>query len=302
MAMRFDAGEIITAMVTPFDSKREIDFNKAETLADYLVTNGSDALLVAGTTGEGPTLTHEEEFELLSTIKRANRNRAKVIMNAGSNSTETAIHSAKWAEKEEVDGILSVVPYYNKPSQCGMIAHFSAIAEATSLPIIIYNIPGRTGVNMAPATVKKLAEKYENIVGIKQSFADMDAVTEMKMLCPDDFAIYSGDDSLTLPMLAIGAHGVVSVASHIVGSDMKSMIRNFKTGDIKSALNMHKKLYPVMKKLFMAPNPVPVKAALAHFGIIDDYVRRPLVELEADEKEELYSIIDKYDIVFNPVR
>ena len=302
MAMRFDAGEVITAMVTPFDSKREIDFNKAETLADYLVTNGSDTLLVAGTTGEGPTLTHEEEFELLSTIKRANRNRAKVIMNAGSNSTETAIRSAKWAEKEEVDGILSVVPYYNKPSQSGMIAHFSAIAEATSLPIIIYNIPGRTGVNMAPATVKKLAEKYENIVGIKQSFADMDAVTEMKMICPDDFVIYSGDDSLTLPMLSIGAHGVVSVASHIVGSDLKSMIRNFKTGDIKSALNMHKKLYPIMKKLFMAPNPVPVKAALAHFGIIEDYVRRPLVELTADEKEELYSVIEKYDIAFNPVR
>jgi 4-hydroxy-tetrahydrodipicolinate synthase len=295
MAMRFDAGEIITAMVTPFNSKREIDFNKAEALTDYLVKNGTDTLLVAGTTGEGPTLTHEEEFELLSTIKRANRNRAKVIMNAGSNSTDTAIQSAKWAEKEEVDGILSVVPYYNKPSQSGMIAHFSAIAEATNLPIIIYNIPGRTGVNMQPATVKKLAEKYDNIVGIKQSFADMDAITEMKMICPEDFSIYSGDDSLTLPMLSLGAYGVVSVASHILGTDMKSMIRNFKTGDVKAALNMHRKLYPAFKKLFMAPNPVPVKAALAHFGIIEDYVRRPLVELTADEKEELFSVIDRYE-------
>lgn len=295
MAMRFDAGEIITAMVTPFNSKREIDFNKAESLTDYLVKNGTDTLLVAGTTGEGPTLTHEEEFELLSTIKRANRNRAKVIMNAGSNSTDTAIQSAKWAEKEEVDGILSVVPYYNKPSQSGMIAHFSAIAEATNLPIIIYNIPGRTGVNMQPATVKKLAEKYDNIVGIKQSFTDMDAITEMKMICPEDFSIYSGDDSLTLPMLSLGAYGVVSVASHILGTDMKSMIRNFKTGDVKAALNMHRKLYPAFKKLFMAPNPVPVKAALAHFGIIEDYVRRPLVELTADEKEELFSVIDRYE-------
>ena len=295
MAMRFDAGEIITAMVTPFNSKREIDFNKAEALTDYLVKNGTDTLLVAGTTGEGPTLTHEEEFELLSTIKRANRNRAKVIMNAGSNSTDTAIQSAKWAEKEEVDGILSVVPYYNKPSQSGMIAHFSAIAEATNLPIIIYNIPGRTGVNMQPATVKKLAEKYDNIVGIKQSFTDMDAITEMKMICPEDFSIYSGDDSLTLPMLSLGAYGVVSVASHILGTDMKSMIRNFKTGDVKAALNMHRKLYPAFKKLFMAPNPVPVKAALAHFGIIEDYVRRPLVELTADEKEELFSVIDRYE-------
>ncbi len=301
MVMRFDAGEIITAMVTPFNSKREIDFNKAESLTEHLVNNGTDTLLVAGTTGEGPTLTHEEEFELLSTIKRANRNRAKVIMNAGSNCTDTAITSAKWAEKEEVDGILSVVPYYNKPSQSGMISHFSAIAESTNLPVIIYNIPGRTGVNMQPQTVKKLAEKYDNIVGIKQSFADMDAVTEMKMICPEDFAIYSGDDSLTLPMLSVGAYGVVSVASHILGTDMKSMIRNFKTGDVKASLNMHKKLYPAFKKLFMAPNPVPVKAALAHFGIIEDYVRRPLVELTADEKEELFSVIDRYETSISPV-
>ena len=294
MAIRFDAGEVITAMVTPFYTKREIDFNKAEELTDYLVKHGSDALLVAGTTGEGPTLTHEEEFELLSTIKRANENRAKIIMNAGSNCTQTAIRSAKWAEKEEVDAILSVVPYYNKPSQDGMIAHFSAIAEATKLPIIIYNIPGRTGVNMKPETAAKLAEKYDNIVGIKQSFGDMDAITELKMHCPEDFAIYSGDDSLTLPMLSLGAYGVVSVASHILGTELKSMIRNFKTGDVKAALNMHRKLYPAFKKLFMAPNPVPVKAALAHIGIISDYVRRPLVELSADEKEILFKVIDKY--------
>lgn len=294
MAIRFDAGEVITAMVTPFDTKREIDFNKAEELTDYLVKHGSDALLVAGTTGEGPTLTHEEEFELLSTIKRANENRAKIIMNAGSNCTQTAIRSAKWAEKEEVDAILSVVPYYNKPSQDGMIAHFSAIAEATKLPIIIYNIPGRTGVNMKPETAAKLAEKYDNIVGIKQSFGDMDSITELKMHCPEDFAIYSGDDSLTLPMLSLGAYGVVSVASHILGTELKSMIRNFKTGDVKAALNMHRKLYPAFKKLFMAPNPVPVKAALAHIGIISDYVRRPLVELSADEKEILFKVIDKY--------
>lgn len=294
MAIRFDAGEVITAMVTPFDTKREIDFNKAEELTDYLVKHGSDALLVAGTTGEGPTLTHEEEFELLSTIKRANENRAKIIMNAGSNCTQTAVRSAKWAEKEEVDAILSVVPYYNKPSQEGMIAHFSAIAEATKLPIIIYNIPGRTGVNMKPETVAKLAEKYDNIVGIKQSFGDMDSITELKMHCPEDFAIYSGDDSLTLPMLSLGAYGVVSVASHILGTELKSMIRNFKTGDVKAALNMHRKLYPAFKKLFMAPNPVPVKAALAHIGIISDYVRRPLVELSADEKEILFKVIDKY--------
>ncbi len=292
MALRYDAGEVITAMVTPFNSKREIDYNKAEELAKYLISHGSDALLVAGTTGEGPTLTHEEEFELLSTIKRAVANKAKVIMNAGSNCTDTAIMAAKWAQKEDVDAILSVVPYYNKPSQKGMIEHFSAIAESVDLPIIIYNIPGRTGVNMLPETVATLAEKYQNIVAIKQSFPNMDMITELKLCCPDDFTIYSGDDSLTLPMMSLGARGVVSVASHIFGSEVKSMIRNYKTGEFLAAVNMHKKLYPVFKKLFMAPNPVPVKAALAHKGLIEDYVRRPLVELTQIEKKDLFMVID----------
>lgn len=293
MALRYDAGEVITAMVTPFNSKREIDYNKAEELAKYLISHGSDALLVAGTTGEGPTLTHEEEFELLSTIKRAVANKAKVIMNAGSNCTDTAIMAAKWAQKEDVDAILSVVPYYNKPSQKGMIEHFSAIAESVDIPIIIYNIPGRTGVNMLPETVATLAEKYQNIVAIKQSFPDMDMITEMRLCCPDDFTIYSGDDSLTLPMMSLGARGVVSVASHIFGSELKSMIRNYKTGEFLAAVNMHKKLYPIFKKLFMAPNPVPVKAALAHKGLIEDYVRRPLVELTSIEKSDLFMVIDE---------
>lgn len=292
MAIRFDAGEVITAMVTPFDKNREIDYNKVEDLTKYLINNGSDTLLVAGTTGEGPTLTHEEEIEVLSTVKRANANKAKVIMNAGSNCTMTAIRTAKLAQKEDVDAILSVVPYYNKPSQKGMIEHFSAIAKSTDLPVIIYNIPSRTGVNMLPETVAKLAKEFDNIVGIKQSFADMDAITEMKLICPDDFSVYSGDDSLTLPMLSLGARGVVSVASHIFGSELKSMIRNYKTGEFLAALNMHKKLYPAFKKLFMAPNPVPVKAALAHKGIIEEYVRRPLVELSDEEKTTLFNVLD----------
>lgn len=292
MAIRFDAGEVITAMVTPFDKNREIDYNKVEELTKYLISHGSDTLLVAGTTGEGPTLTHDEEIEVLSTVKRANANKAKVIMNAGSNCTMTAIRTAKLAQKEDVDAILSVVPYYNKPSQKGMIEHFSAIAKSTDLPIIIYNIPSRTGVNMLPQTVAALAEEFSNIVGIKQSFADMDAFTEMKLICPDDFAVYSGDDSLTLPMMSLGARGVVSVASHIFGPELKSMIRNYKTGEFLAALNMHKKLYPAFKKLFMAPNPVPVKAALAHKGIIEDFVRRPLVELSENEKIELFNVLD----------
>ena len=292
MQKRYDAGEVITALVTPFNANGTINYEKLEALASHLADNGSDAILVAGTTGESPTLTHEEEIEMLSSLRRAVAGRAKVIMGAGSNSTETAIKMSKLAEKEGADAILSVVPYYNKPSQEGMIAHFSAIAEATKLPIILYNIPSRTGVNMLPKTVKFLAEKYNNIVAIKQSFADMDTITELKTECPEDFIIYSGDDSLTLPMLALGAHGVISVASHINGNDIKSMIHNFKTGEVRAAFNMHAKLYPIFKQLFMAPNPVPVKAALNKLGLIDEYVRLPLVCLTEEQKSELYKILD----------
>ena len=233
-----------------------------------------------------------EELEVLSSAKRAVSGKGKVIMGTGSNSTETAVKTAKRAEKEGADAILTVVPYYNKPSQAGMIEHFSAVAEATELPVILYNIPSRTGVNMSVETVKTLAKKYKNIVGLKQSFGDMDVITELKMSCPADFAIYSGDDSLTLPMLSLGVHGVVSVASHLFGKEIKSMIRNFKTGDVSTAGNMHRKLYPIFKKLFMAPNPVPVKAALAYKGIIQEYVRRPLIELTKTEKADLFFTLD----------
>lgn len=292
MAIRYDAGEVITAMVTPFNNKREIDYNKVEELAKHLIANGTDTILVAGTTGEGPTLTHEEEIEVLSTVKRAVANKAKVIMNAGSNSTETAVMTTKLALKEDVDAVLSVVPYYNKPNQKGMYEHFAAVAKSADLPVIIYNIPSRTGVNMLPETVAKLANDFPNIVAIKQSFPDMDAVTEMKIKCPEDFSVYSGDDSLTLPMLSLGARGVISVASHIFGSELKSMIRNYKTGEFLAALNMHKKLYPSFRKFFMAPNPVPVKAALAHKGIIEEFVRHPLIELTEDEKADLFKVLD----------
>lgn len=293
MTLRYDCGEVITAMVTPMDSSGAIDYDKVEMLAANLIANGSDAILVAGTTGESPTLTNEEERELVSTVKRAVANKAKIILSAGSNCTTTAVDFTKNAQKEEADAILSVVPYYNKPNQRGLIEHFSTIAKNSALPIILYNIPSRTGVVMEPKTVAYLASAFENIVGIKQSFGDMDKITEMRMLCPDDFAIYSGDDSLTLPMMALGAHGVISVASHLFGKEIKSMIRNFKTGELLPARNMHKKLYPVFKALFTAPNPIPVKAALAYQGMIEEHVRKPLVTLSEDEKIQLFKVIDQ---------
>lgn len=292
--MRYNAGEVITAMITPFNKDLSIDYKALEKLVNHLIETGSDAILVAGTTGETPTLSHEEEVELFKFVKKVVNGRVKIIMGAGSNSTQTAVESSKRAKELGADAILTVVPYYNKPSQKGMYEHFSAIARAVDLPIILYNIKGRTGVDMQPKTIAKLAHEFKNIVAVKQSNSDLDLISDMKKLCPEDFAIYSGDDSLTLPMLALGVHGVISVASHIEGKKIKEMITNFKNGNVKEALKLHLYLYPLFRKLFMAPNPVPVKAALARLGIINEYVRLPLVVLDEDEKKELFSVTDNY--------
>jgi len=292
--MRYNAGEIITAMITPFNEDLKIDYPSLERLINHLIKTGSDAILVAGTTGETPTLSHEEEAELFAFVKKIVNGRIKIIMGAGSNSTETAVKSSIMAKEAGADAILSVVPYYNKPSQKGMYEHFASIAKAVDLPVILYNIPGRTGVNMQPSTIAKLACEFKNIVAVKQSNSDLDLISDIKSLCPDDFAIYSGDDSLTLPMMSLGAKGVISVASHIAGTEMKEMISAFKAGNNEKALKFHLHLYPLFRKLFMAPNPVPVKAALANFGIIKEYVRKPLVTLDENEKKELMAIINKY--------
>ena len=294
MTMRFDAGEIITAMVTPMDENRKVDFVALEKLVNHLIKTGSDTILIAGTTGESPTLTHDEEVEVFNFTKKIANNRCKLILGAGSNCTQTAIMATKNAEKCGADAILSVVPYYNKPSQKGLLEHFGAIAEATNLPILLYNIPGRTGISMQPMTIAELAKRHKNIFAVKQSLADMDVISDTVRLCPDDFVVYSGDDSLTLPMLSVGAYGVISVASHIVGNEMKTMINDFKNGNVKLATQQHLKLLPLFKKIFMAPNPIPVKECLNKMGIIQNYVRRPLVELDELEKQDLYSILEQY--------
>jgi 4-hydroxy-tetrahydrodipicolinate synthase len=295
MSKRYDAGKVITAMVTPFAKNLDVDYEACENLVKHLVKTGSDAVVVSGTTGESPNLSLDEKVEILSTVKRAAANKLKVIFGAGSNSTEGAVKLTKLAQKEGADAILSVVPYYNKPSQQGIIEHFSKIAECTDLPIILYNIPSRTGVNISVDSVKYLSEKYSNIVALKQSFADMDVISELKIACPEDFSIYSGDDSLTLPMMALGVDGVISVASHLWTNEIKTMIHNLENGNYIFAKNMHLKLYPIFKKLFMAPNPVPIKAVLEKKGLIKEYVRLPLVVLTNEEKEELFKVIDDFD-------
>ena len=294
MSKRYDIGKIITAMVTPFNKDLKVDYDACEELTKHLISTGSDSILICGTTGESPTLSIEEKIEILNSVKRAAANRAKIIFGAGSNSTQNAVKLTKMAEKEGADAILSVVPYYNKPSQEGIYAHFSEIAKSTKLPIILYNIPGRTGINMTVETIKKLAEEYNNIVGLKQSYFDLDVISELKIACPEDFTVYSGDDSLTLPMMALGAEGVISVASHLWANEIKTMIHNLENGNYIFAKNMHLKLYPIFKKLFMAPNPVPVKAALEKAGLIKSYVRLPLVELDSSQKAELYKAMDEF--------
>lgn len=294
--MRINIGEVITAMVTPFNENLEVDYSTVEKLTDYLINNGSDAILVAGTTGESPTLTHDEEIEVLKVVKNVAGNKAKVVMGAGSNSTKTAVETSQKVEKAGADAILSVVPYYNKPSQAGLLEHFGQIAKSTSLPIILYNIPGRTGINMLPETIAALANNYKNIAAVKQSNPDLDLVTEIRGQTADDFLIYSGDDSLTLPMLALGAYGVISVASHIIGKDIKQIITEFKAGNTSKALEIHLKSYPMFKALFTSPNPIPTKAVLAKQGIVSELVRPPLVTLTTSEKEKLYNSISSYGI------
>ena len=279
-------GQVITAMVTPFDGNGEIDFPAVKNLVNYLLENGTDALVVSGTTGESPTLSTEEKVELFKFVVETVAGRVPVIAGTGSNNTRASISLTKQAEEIGVDGLLLVTPYYNKPSQEGLYQHFKAIAESTALPIMLYNVPGRTAVNLSADTVVRLAQ-IPNVVAIKDAGGNLDAMADMISQVPDTFTLYSGDDALTLPVLAIGGAGVVSVASHMIGNEMQEMITLFKNGRVAEAGALHRKLLPLMKGLFTAPNPTPVKAALNLKGIPVGGVRLPLVPLSAEEESAL---------------
>ncbi|TWI58949.1 4-hydroxy-tetrahydrodipicolinate synthase [Halalkalibacter nanhaiisediminis] len=284
-------GRIVTAMVTPFNQHGQVDVEATKELVKYLISNGSDALVVAGTTGESPTLSTDEKLLLFQTVVEAAAGQVPVIAGTGSNNTYASVELTKQAEQLGVDAIMLVTPYYNKPSQEGLYAHFSTIAEATSLPVMLYNIPGRTGVNMTVETTLRLAQ-IPNIVATKEASADLDAMAAIIEHAPEGFSLYSGDDSLALPILAIGGIGVVSVAAHIVGNEMQQMVRNFQAGQVQAAAMQHRQLVPVMKSLFTAPNPTPVKAALEMKGVKAGSVRLPLVPLTAEQHQELQTIIN----------
>ncbi len=283
-------GNIVTAMVTPFDSKGNIDFGKTTQLVNHLIENGSNSLVVAGTTGESPTLSTEEKLALFQHVVKVVDGRVKVIAGTGSNNTYASIELTKKAEKIGVDGVLLVAPYYNKPNQRGLYEHFKAIANSTTLPVMLYNIPGRTAVTISLDTIVKLSE-ISNIVAVKESTGDIVAATNIISKTDRNFMLYSGDDYMTLPFLSVGAEGVVSVASHIIGNEMQEMITAYKQGEHEKAAHLHRELMPIMNGLFIAPNPTPVKAALQMRGMDVGSVRLPLVPLSIEDRERLTSLL-----------
>jgi 4-hydroxy-tetrahydrodipicolinate synthase len=276
-----ELGRLITAMVTPFDSKGEVDYDQSRKLALALLKSGSEGLVLAGTTGESPTLLHqEEELTLFKEVKKAVGSKGSIIANTGSNSTAEAVISTKDAEKIGVDACLLVVPYYNKPTQEGLYQHFKTIAESTSLPCIIYNIPIRTITNLSAETTIKLS-RIPNMIGIKEASGNMEQITKIINEAKPGFLVWSGDDSATLPLLALGAYGVISVTSHLAGKQMSEMIYSFFKGDTKKAAQIHAQLMPLFTSLFLVSNPQPVKYALNKIGFNVGKPRLPLVEPDA---------------------
>ncbi|WP_271853411.1 4-hydroxy-tetrahydrodipicolinate synthase [Planococcus maritimus] len=293
-------GQVITAMATPFDANGEIDFQATTNLVEYLINNGSDGIVVAGTTGESPTLSIDEKVALFVHVVTVADGRAKIIAGTGSNNTRASVALTEQAEQAGVDGVMLVTPYYNKPSQEGMYRHFEAIANATTLPVMLYNIPGRSVVNLSVDTIVRLS-LIDNITSVKEASGDLDAASEIIERTGHGFAVYSGDDSLTLPMLSIGGTGIVSVASHIIGNDMQKMVKMFRTGDTAGAAALHRQLLPTMKALFAAPSPSPVKAALNLMGVPVGGVRLPMLALTEEETATLQQFLPstKQDAVTN---
>jgi len=282
-----DFGRLITAMVTPFNQDLQIDWKQLERLVEYLIVEQkSEALIVSGTTGESGTLTDDEKESLFRETVRLAAGRCKVIAGAGSNDTAHSVEMTKKAKKVGADGILLVAPYYVRPTQEGIYSHFKAVAEASDLPVMLYNIPGRTGVNVELNTVLRLME-LPNLVATKEAHEDLNHITQLLLAAKPGFKVYCGEDALTLPYLSIGAHGVVSVASHVIGARMKDMIDAYLAGDTAGAAELHRKLYPVFKGMFFCPHrvasPAPVKCALQLHGYAVGGVRLPLVPCTEEE-------------------
>jgi 4-hydroxy-tetrahydrodipicolinate synthase len=288
-------GRLLTAMVTPFDKDGNVDYARAKKLALALLASGSDGLVVVGTTGESPTLSWEEEYRLFSEIKEAVGDKGSVIAGTGSNNTAEAIEATKEAEKLGVDGCLLVTPYYNKPSQEGLYQHFKAIAESTSLPCIPYNVPSRTVTRITADTCIRLSQ-IPNIAGVKEASGDLGEIAKIISNVRKDFLVWSGNDSDTFSILTLGGYGIISVASHLVGKQIKEMIDLFLAGKIAEAAAIHRYLLPLVDSLFVVSNPVPVKYALNQIGFDVGKPRLPLVEPDEKTAAAIMQVVNKYKI------
>ena len=283
-----------TALVTPFRDGG-IDTSAFEKLIEAQIAAGITGIVAVGTTGESPTLSHEEREQVIRLAVAIANKRGQVLAGTGSNATHHAVADTKAAEKLGVDGALLVAPYYNKPSQEGLFRHFKTVADATSLPIMLYNIPGRCGVDIAPDTVARLAKECRNIVSIKEASGSAERVSELRAHLPESFTILSGDDSLTLPFMSVGAVGVVSVASNLFPAELCALVHAYESGDVKSAENLHRKLFPLFKDLFIEPNPVAVKTALGWRGAMSGECRLPLCEMSEANQARLRKSLAEFE-------
>jgi 4-hydroxy-tetrahydrodipicolinate synthase len=289
-------GRVMTAMITPFDDKSNVDFKATEKVVKHLLSTGTTTFVVAGTTGESPTLDDSEKSDLLKAVIDAVDGKAKVVMGTGYNATAKSIKASQEAENLGADGLLVVAPYYNKPSQAGLIKHFHEIAKSTSLPIIVYNIPGRTGINITPDTMLEIIANDGNIHAIKDSTGNVEQSAEIAGKARNTFKVYSGDDYLTLPFLSIGGAGIVSVASHIVGRQISDMIDDFFAGRHDAAREKHYKYLPLFKGLFAAPNPTCVKYALSVLGLCSENLRLPLIPLSSAERQTMDRLLKEANL------
>ena len=290
-----EIGRLLTAMVTPFDEKGAVDFGQAKRLAHALLDSGSDGVVLSGTTGESPTLTTDEKMRLFSEVKQSVGDKGAIIAGTGTYNTAESIELSQEAEKQGVDGLLLVVPYYNKPPQEGMYQHFKAIADKTSLPCIVYNIMGRTGVNMTDETTIRLSE-IDNIVGTKEASGDMNQISRIISGAGPDFKVWSGDDNQTFLMMSMGGYGVISVVSHQVGNQIKHMMGLLLEGDIEGAAAEHRRLLPIFLGMFTESNPIPVKYAVNQIGMNVGDPRLPMVPPSAKAMAEVNKLLEKYNM------
>ncbi|PKB71737.1 MAG: 4-hydroxy-tetrahydrodipicolinate synthase [SAR202 cluster bacterium Io17-Chloro-G6] len=290
-----EIGRLLTAMVTPFDDKGEVDYEQAKKLAHALLDSGSDGVVVSGTTGESPTLTTSEKMRLFGEIKESVGTKGVVIAGTGTYNTAESIELSQEAEKQGVDGLLLVVPYYNKPPQEGMYQHFKSIAGKTNLPCIVYNIMGRTGVNMTDETTMRLSE-IDNIVGTKEASGDMNQIARIIDGATPGFKVWSGDDNQTFLIMSLGGWGVVSVVSHLVGSQIKHMMGLLLEGDVEGAASEHRRLLPIFLGMFTESNPIPVKYAVNHIGLNVGGPRLPLVPASEKAVVQIENLLDRYEI------